>query len=74
MFSFDRLKYSKIPIWENRRRIVLLENFRYLINGYYSELRKPRHWANILTPTEQQTLSDLRTGIINYCEGASILK
>ncbi len=31
MFSFDRLKYDKIPIWENCRRIEYLTLFRDLI-------------------------------------------
>ncbi len=30
MFSFDRLKYSKIPIWENKCRIEYLTLFREL--------------------------------------------
>jgi hypothetical protein len=31
MFSFDRLKYEKIPIWENKRRIEYLTLFRDLV-------------------------------------------
>jgi hypothetical protein len=35
MFSFDRLGYSKIPIWENKRCIEYLTLFRDLI--FYCE-------------------------------------
>ena len=62
MFSFDRLGYSKIPIWENKRRIAILENFLDGIKAYYNVLFRPRHWAiSTLTPEEQELVSTLRT-------------
>jgi hypothetical protein len=62
MFSFDRLKYSKIPIWENQRRIALLENFIEGIKAYYNVLLKPRYWAATeLTDKEQEFLATVRT-------------
>jgi hypothetical protein len=33
VFRFERLSYSKIPIWENKRRIEYLAEFRDLLNA-----------------------------------------
>lgn len=36
-----RLPYDRIPIWENRRRVRLLTQFRDLVTQYEDELRRP---------------------------------
>jgi hypothetical protein len=55
MLSFDRLKHSEIPLWENKRRIEYLTLFRDLVNDFNplfgTQLRAP------LSPTTGHPLN-----------------
>lgn len=63
MFAFHRLKYSKIPIWENKRRIALLRRFIDDVNRYYVMRVDARTYGDKLPPDQQESLSIQRTKV-----------
>jgi hypothetical protein len=59
MISFDRLSYSKIPIWENRRRIEHLTLVCDLIHDYHHVFRSPIFRVKV-SPTTGQPLDQFQ--------------
>jgi hypothetical protein len=60
---FQSLKYSKIPIWENRRRIARLERFIDDLNSFYTGTRNSRPWHGELEIERMRLLSTQRTNL-----------
>ena len=52
--------YKKITIWENRRRVKFVEEFRELVNGYFENIQYLRFMH---PPTENQRAEDIRPQI-----------
>jgi hypothetical protein len=60
---FHSLKYSKIPIWENKRRIKRLERFIEDLNSFYVGMRSTLPWMGQLENERVRWLSTQRTNL-----------
>jgi hypothetical protein len=63
MLAFYRLKYSKVPIWENKRRIAVLRRFIDTFNTYHGMNRHAHSWGNQLSTDQLELLSTQRTSL-----------
>jgi hypothetical protein len=60
---FHRLKYNKIPIRENKRRIARLEHFIEDLNSFYVGKRNSQPWYGQMERHQVELLSIQRMGL-----------
>src|SRR6266487_876815 len=55
--------YTRIPIWENRRRVAVLKRFRQLVADYEANIEFPSWMAGTTEPHENEHATMARTDI-----------